>query len=73
MQGGGGVAGGGRAKSLAEHRASSEKCRSAGVGGGGGTPTHFLFRPNYHKGVGVLSLSPYVTELTSKKTTKPQS
>ena len=47
-------------------------------GGGGGTLTHFfsdwkiLWQNYYQNGVGVLSSSPYVTELTSKKKKKSQ-
>ena len=70
-----GGGGGKMAKCLAEHCASPKKKKalSGGGGGGGGDPTHFFptetfcGKNYYHNGVRVLSSSPYVTELTSKK------
>ena len=61
------------AKRLAENCASPDNGTQRG-GGDSETPTHFFFfdrnllwQNYYHNGVGVLSSSPYVTELTSKK------
>ena len=55
------------AKCLAEHRASPKNDTQRG-GGGGGALTHFSDRNLLlHNGVGVLSSSPYVTELTSQR------
>ena len=70
-----GGGGGKMAKFIAEHCASPDKVAWGGGGRGGGrtTPTHFFpptenkFAKNFNimHGVGVLSSSQYVTELTT--------
>ena len=67
------------AKCLAENCANPDNGTQRGWGGGGGglwlrhilSDRNLLWQNYYHNGVGVLSSSPYVTELTSKNKKSP--